>query len=374
MQPQGLYIHVPFCTKRCTYCSFYSTTQGKETREAFVKALVREMRERPCSSLISTLYFGGGTPSQLDDQELEEIFTSLHQHYEISSEAEITFEANPDDLSIARAQHWASLGINRMSLGVQSFDEKILETLNRRHNAAQVYQAVEAIRQAGIFNVSLDLIYGLPMQTLTQWVGDVQEALSLDIQHLSAYALSYEAGTHLYQQLKQGKIQETSEELSLEMFKVLIALCKQRGLQQYEISNFSLLGKESRHNSSYWHGTPYIGLGPGAHSYDGKRIRRHNLENLSQYITGESEVPHLLEQLSDSERANEMIMTRLRTRQGLSMEHFQSIFGISKGEELLRAANPYVAKGWLQLEDKHLGLTPEGIFVSDYVMVDLMFD
>ncbi|MDO5075027.1 MAG: radical SAM family heme chaperone HemW [Bacteroidales bacterium] len=371
----GLYIHVPFCIKRCTYCSFYSTTRGKKERGAFMHTLIEEMRARPASQPISSVYWGGGTPSQLDAEELEQSFEALRTHYELSPTAEITFEANPDDIDEAKARHLYSLGVNRVSLGVQSFDNAMLRTLNRRHDAQQARAAVEAIRRAGIENVSIDLIYGLPSQSHEQWELDVRAALALDIQHLSAYALSYEPGTVLYKQLRQGLVQETDEELSLRMFRTLIAHCHTAGLEQYEISNFALPHYESRHNSSYWAGTPYIGLGPGAHSYDGKTTRRHNQDSLARYTESiDGIVPHTLEELSITEQQNEMIMTRLRTREGLALPLFAQQFGAIAQEHLLQAARPHLQKGWLSLEKDRLSLSYEGIFVSDYVMADLMAD
>lgn len=375
MQGIGIYIHVPFCIKRCTYCAFYSTTQGKKERGAFVRALIQEMKARPSHRPISTLYFGGGTPSQLDTEELQEVFQALHVLYNIEEGAEITFEANPDDLTPELAALLVHLGVNRVSLGVQSFDDAMLRTLNRRHDAQQAQHAVELLHQAGIHNVSIDLIYGLPGQTYEAWEKDIQMALSLDIQHLSSYALSYEPGTVLYQKRKLGKVKEADEELSLRMFRTLIQRCDSAGLSQYEISNFARPNQESRHNSSYWKGTPYMGFGPSAHSYDGLRTRRHNIDSLARYTNRQEEdAPHELEVLSETELHNEMIMLSLRTRKGISLQVFRERFGNKAENDLRHAAQPYIDKAWLAQENDRLEFTSEGIFVSDYVMTDLMRD
>lgn len=340
-----------------------------------MRTLIEEMRARSSAQPVATIYLGGGTPSQLDEEELAQTFSALHSIYNIAEGAEITFEANPDDITLEKAQHLVQLGVNRVSLGVQSFDNAMLRKLNRRHDAERAHKAVEEIRQAGINNISIDLIYGLPEQTHEQWESDVRTALSLNTQHLSAYALSYEPGTVLYYQLQRGQIKETEEELSLRMFRTLITHCEAAGLAQYEISNFARPSYESRHNSAYWQGIPYIGLGPGAHSYDGLRTRRHNIDHLSQYINSQAGiVPYELEELSTTELLNEMVMTRLRTRQGLPLATFRKRFGEEAEQTLLHAASPHLHREWLALSDEHLTLTREGIFVSDYVMTDLMAD
>lgn len=372
----GLYIHVPFCEKRCVYCSFYSTVHGKEERDAFVRTLAKELAFRHNDAPISTLYFGGGTPSQLDDEEMEAVFSAIHRHCVLSPHAEITFEANPDDISQQKVAQLRQLGVNRISLGVQSFDDTRLSFLNRRHTAQQALDAIDILRTKGIENISIDLIFGLPGQQLADWNKELAQAFELPITHLSAYSLMYEKGTPLYYARERGAVKECDEETSLSMFQKLCTSAQCAGFEQYEISNFARPGYRSRHNSSYWHGIPYLGLGPGAHSYDGKNCRRVNDYSLRRYMEAEraktfADVPHTLEKLSADECYDELICTRLRTCEGLSLQEVPA----SRRSALLRMARPHIDGGRLELDaDNHLRLTASGIFVSDDVMSDLMWE
>ena len=374
--PTGLYIHVPFCEKRCVYCSFYSTVHGKEERDAFVRTLAKELAFRHNGAPISTLYFGGGTPSQLDDEEMESIFSAIHRHCVLSPLAEITFEANPDDISQQKVVHLRQLGVNRISLGVQSFDDTRLSFLNRRHTAQQALDAIDILRTKGIENISIDLIFGLPGQQLADWNKELAQAFELPITHLSAYSLMYEKGTPLHYARERGAVKECDEETSLSMFQMLCTSAQCAGFEQYEISNFARPDYRSRHNSSYWHGIPYLGLGPGAHSYDGKNCRRVNDYSLRRYMEAGraktfADVPHTLEKLSADECYDELICTRLRTCEGLSLQEVPA----SRRSALLRMARPHIDGGRLELDaDNHLRLTASGIFVSDDVMSDLMWE
>ena len=374
--PTGLYIHVPFCEKRCVYCSFYSTVHGKEERDAFVRTLAKELAFRHNGAPISTLYFGGGTPSQLDDEEMEAVFSAIHRHCVLSPHAEITFEANPDDISQQKVVHLRQLGVNRISLGVQSFDDRRLSFLNRRHTAQQALDAIDLLRAEGVENISIDLIFGLPGQQLADWNKELAQAFELPITHLSAYSLMYEKGTPLHYARERGAVKECDEETSLSMFQMLCTSAQCAGFEQYEISNFARPGYRSRHNSSYWHGIPYLGLGPGAHSYDGKNCRRVNDYSLRRYMEAGraktfADVPHTLEKLSADECYDELICTRLRTCEGLSLQEVPA----SRRSALLRMARPHIDGGRLELDaDNHLRLTASGIFVSDDVMSDLMWE
>ena len=374
--PTGLYIHVPFCEKRCVYCSFYSTVHGKEERDAFVRTLAKELAFRHNGAPISTLYFGGGTPSQLDDEEMEAVFSAIHRHCVLSPHAEITFEANPDDISQQKVAQLRQLGVNRISLGVQSFDDTHLSFLNRRHTAQQALDAIDILRTKGIENISIDLIFGLPGQQLTDWNKELAQAFELPITHLSAYSRMNEKGTPLYYARERGVVKECDEETSLSMFQMLCTSAQCAGFEQYEISNFAHPGYRSRHNSSYWHGIPYLGLGPGAHSYDGRNCRRVNDYSLRRYMEAGraktfADVPHTLEKLSADECYDELICTRLRTCEGLSLQEVPA----SRRSTLLRMARPHIDGGRLELDaDNHLRLTASGIFVSDDVMSDLMWE
>lgn len=372
----GIYIHVPFCEKRCIYCSFYSTVHGKRERDAFVHTLCQELAFRYDGSPVSTLYFGGGTPSQLDDEEMKIIFSALQRHCSFLPDAEITFEANPDDITPEKVHQLLQLGVNRISLGVQSFDEQRLLFLKRRHTAQQALEAIAILQDAGIKNISIDLIFGLPGQQLSDWKWELERAFQLPIAHLSAYSLMYEEGTPLYYARQRGIVQECDDETSLAMFQSLTQHAKTAEFEQYEISNYARPGYRSRHNSSYWQGIPYLGLGPGAHSYDGHRQRRVNEYSLRRYMeagraSAFADVPHNIETLTDNECYDELICTRLRTLEGLSLQEVPE----SHRTMLLRLAQPHIDGGRLELDAQdRLRLTASGIFVSDDVMSDLMWE
>lgn len=387
----ALYIHVPFCQKRCYYCSFYSTTHGKRERDLYVQALLNEMQARPTDDLITTVYFGGGTPSQLDAEELTTIFHAIRENYHIATDAEITFECNPDDVTPELASLLSTLGVNRVSMGVQSFDDTMLTRINRRHTAAQAIDAIHTFHRAGIHNISIDLIYGLPGQTIEDFKRDVETAAHLAsgdrspdnlplITHLSSYCLSIEEGTHLYNMRERGEITETDEETTLTMYNTLVDLLKAAGFEHYEISNFALPNFHSRHNTSYWQGTPYTGFGPGAHSYDGHATRRWNRNDLHGYIADPLS-SYDDERLTPDELYDELIMTRLRTANGLPL----ATLSAERRTYLMRQARPYIATGALEIvpqkdtqtvppEEAFLRLTRKGIFISDTIFSDLMCD
>ena len=368
----SLYIHIPFCKSRCIYCDFYSTTFGQEMMAAYVQALERELSQRSTEykqcTRVHTIYIGGGTPSLLPIDLLNKLFHAISNCFTIDSEAEVTIEANPDDVTKDWLKGLSATPVNRISMGAQTFDDKLLGFLNRRHNAQQIVDAVKACKEAGITNISLDLIYGLPGQTMEMWQRDVKQALSLDIKHLSAYSLSYEEGTKLDTMLKKGLVEETDEELSRKMYDYLMTATSEAGFQHYEISNFALPGFHSRHNSSYWQGTPYLGLGAGAHSYDGHRIRRANLPDVKAYLAATGDVPHETEKLSDNDLYNEFIMTRLRTSIGLPLDELSD----EDRRYCLSLAEPHIKHHLLCFRNEHLCLTKEGIFTSNDIISDLM--
>ena len=375
----GLYIHIPFCKSRCTYCGFYSTT-CLHRRQAYIDALCREMvlrdkrREERGERRenTKTIYLGGGTPSQLTIPQLRQIFLYINKVYartESLSPREVTIEMNPDDVTAEYAASLPLLGINRVSMGAQTFDDSRLRFLNRRHSAAQVSQAVTTLRAAGISNISIDLMYGFPGETLDAWQRDIDAALALDVEHISAYCLSLEPGTPLYEQVKNGDVEMGNEEAERQMYELLIDRLTAAGYEHYEISNFAQPGRRSRHNSSYWNDVPYIGLGAAAHSYDG-RYRQWNVSDLDQYIKGiASGTPDTERELIDEvTRFNDRVMLSLRTCEGLDISRFSP----SDREYLLRQAGKYIDNQLLRLSDNHLILTRQGLFVSDMVMSDLM--
>lgn len=371
----GLYLHIPFCQRRCVYCDFYSTTFGAAERERYVGALSRELARRADEAdgrHLATVYLGGGTPSQLAPDELERLLAAVYDAYAVALDAEVTIEANPDDLTPDYVAALAALPVNRVSLGVQTFDDDALRLLRRRHSGSQATAAVERLFRAGIDNLSVDLIYGLPGQTQAQWEADLDRALALPVAHLSAYALIYEEGTELWRMRSRGEVDEASDELSLALFERLMDRTARAGFEHYEISNFALAGHRARHNTAYWTGAPYIGCGPDAHSFDGEACRRRNLPDLRAYLDASPCVPHEVEHLTADEQFNDLILTSLRMSDGLRLDRVEARFGREACAEVVRTAMPHVRAGRLRMEDGVLRLTRRGLFVSDDVMSDFM--
>lgn len=371
----GLYIHVPLCVSRCIYCDFYSNTD-RSVAHRLVDGLRGEMRIRQSylgAETVRTLYLGGGTPSVLPVPELERLFQTVASLFKLQLE-EVTIECNPDDVTPEYAAALAALPVNRVSMGVQSFDNADLKLLNRRHSAQQAVEAVEKLRSAGISNISVDLIYGLPGQTVDAWQRNLDAACSLRVPHLSAYSLTYEEGTVLHRMMEQGKVKPVSEDLSLRFYQMLCASLKEAGYEHYEISNFSLPGMQARHNSSYWDGTPYLGIGPSAHSFNGNS-RQWNVADTGRYLAAiaQGAVDCEVERLTPAEAFNDRILTSLRTARGLDLVRLKSDFPQFYDKSML-AAEVSIKAGHLQLAEGEnvLKLTPEGVFVSDSVFVDLM--
>ena len=391
----GIYIHIPFCKSRCLYCGFYSTTRS-DLRQRYVDAVCKEMemrglreegrrlREEGRSEKIETIYLGGGTPSQLPPDQLRQLFIYINKVYGMEGQSlrhplhrsqeglalsEVTIECNPDDITEEFVAILSQLPVNRVSMGVQTFSNERLHFLHRRHTAEQIPQAIDRLRAAGIQNISIDLMYGFPDETLADWHRDIEQALALKVEHLSAYALMYEEGTPLYRLLEQGQVKEADEELSLQMYSDLIDRLTAAGYEHYEISNFARPGFRSRHNSSYWHDVPYIGLGAAAHSYDG-HYRQWNVDDIEAYIEGiETGQPVVeREEIDGLTRYNERVMTALRTCEGLPL----STLSAHERAYCLQQAQRFLADALLQLSDDRLTLTRRGLFVSNMVMSELM--
>ncbi len=372
----GLYIHVPFCQKRCLYCDFYSNT-NMSYKESYLKALLQEMELRKDyieGEILETIYLGGGTPSQLSIKDLSEIFDAIYKNYSVASDMEITMEANPDDMSAEYVSSLRSLPVNRISMGVQSFAQEDLTFLNRRHDREEAIQAVRYCKENGFNNISLDLIYGLPGQTPEKWKRNLDEIISLDIPHISAYHLIYEEGTALYKLWEAGKIKQIDEDVSLDLFMILIDRLRSEGYEHYEISNFALPGKYSRHNSSYWLGKKYLGLGPSAHSYDGKE-REWNVASLPDWIKGIKErKPDVEREILDLDtRYNDYIVTRLRTMWGIDLDEVLLLYGKEKLNYCLKISERYIKDKLLIQKDRKLTLSKDGIFISDGIMSDLLW-
>ena len=321
------------------------------------------------SSRVPSLYIGGGTPSQLPSALLLEVFRSITETFTFADDAEITIEVNPDDVTTDLIAALRQTSVNRISMGVQTFSDELLRFLNRRHTSAQALRAVQLFREAGYNNISLDLIYGLPGQTFEDWTHDVRQLLKLDVPHLSAYALSYEEGTPLYKMLQEGKVSEASEELSWQMYEYLMDEAAAAGMEHYEISNFAKPGMHARHNSSYWDGSLYLGLGPGAHSYDGKNVRRSNDTSLKDYVEAKGDVPHQTETLTSMELYDELVMTRLRTASGLPLSALMP----EQKSYCLQMAESHINAGNLLREGDVLRLSRKGIFISNSIISDLMY-
>lgn len=367
----GVYLHIPFCESRCVYCGFFSSTL-MHRREAYVSALCREMELRRNylqGERIETVYLGGGTPSTLTAGQLQRLFSHIYKVYNVANDAEVTIECNPDDVTPEFCNALRTLPVNRVSMGAQTFSDARLLFLRRRHKSGDVARAVENLRQAGVRNISVDLMFGFPHQTLEEWRDDISKALQLRLQHVSAYSLMYEEGTPLYRMLEAGRVEETDEELYRQMYDTLIDMLTQNGYEHYEISNFCLPGYHSRHNNAYWNGTPYIGLGAAAHSYD-VRTRSWNVSDIDKYIN-DIMLGTLLsesEEIDTTTRYNDRIVTALRTREGISIDSMS----VKEREYLMHQAQPFIDASLMRLRDGHISLTREGIYISDTIMAELI--
>lgn len=373
----NLYIHVPFCAQRCSYCDFYTQTNLR-LRPAYLSALIKELEIRraqvPTNELVKHIYLGGGTPSMLTIDELEQVISSIRKLYPLASEGEWTIECNPDDISLNYAQGLRQLGFNRVSMGVQSFQEDDLKFLNRRHSASQVYSAVSALRSAGIDNLSLDLIYGLPGQTVETWGDNLRRIIDLGVPHISAYHLIYEEGTPLTKMRDRGFVTEVSEDDSLHFLEMLTDRLSEAGYEHYEVSNFALPGRYAQLNTGYWMGESYMGFGPSAHSFDGHNLRAENVASLHDYtqaILEHDTIPLSTETLSSTDLRHEMLMVRLRTQWGLSLDEYTTHFGKAHTERLIELSQRYLADGLLSLQEGRLHITRRGLFTSDAIILAL---
>ena len=372
----GIYIHIPFCKQRCNYCAFYSTTLYN-IKEEYVNALCKELLMRKdyvAGDVISTIYFGGGTPSTLTIEQLERVCSTIYSTYPIAENPEVTIECNLDDLTPEYLERLKELPFNRISMGVQSFNNIQLKRLGRRHTAEGAHLAVANARAAGYNNISIDLMFALPDSTLLEWQHDLESAIALKPDHLSAYNLMYEEGTPLYRALQRGDFNELGEDENVKQFGMLIEAMKGAGYRHYEISNFALPGKESRHNSSYWNDTPYIGCGAAAHSYNGTS-REWNIADIKAYIEGMESGKRIfeVEHLTEEERYNDTILTRLRTADGIPLTWMKDKFSDKLNAYMLRAAEKEIALGNLKETNGHLSLTEKGIFISDAVIRELIY-
>ncbi len=367
----GMYIHIPFCKSRCIYCDFYSTTYLHYIDD-LIKTEVKEIIQRKNEVLepIETIYFGGGTPSLLTEKHINQLVEALLTNYSVTSDIEFTIEVNPDDVTIEQALIWKKAGINRVSIGIQSFDDAVLQFLSRRHSSVQAQDVIDTILRAGITNIGIDLIYGIPGMSAQSWNMSVMKASTLPIKHISAYHLTYERGTPLYQLKHQGYVQEVPDEISIEQYKTLRNILLTAGFEHYEISNFALPGYASKHNSAYWAAKPYIGIGPSAHSYNGVS-RRWNIASIDDYIGKINENYYEIEYLTPVQRFNEYIMTRLRTQKGGLLSDLKNIDNdcFSKWEKQLHLAQK---KGLVSIENEYFFIDSQQWLLSDYIILQLI--
>jgi oxygen-independent coproporphyrinogen III oxidase len=369
----GIYIHIPFCRKACNYCNFHFSTSTKLQKD-FTDALLKEisLQKNYLFEHVATVYFGGGTPSILPSEDIDSILKKLKDTFQVDVDAEITLEANPDDITATKLAEWKAIGINRLSIGIQSFFEEDLRWMNRAHNAQQAVDCITLAQQAGFDNLTIDLIYGTPSLTDEHWKYNVQKAIELNIPHLSCYALTVEPRTALEKMIEQKKIENVDTEKQARHFEMLMQWMQQAGYEHYEISNFAKLGFKSKHNSSYWQGKPYLGLGPSAHSFNGSS-RQWNIANNALYIQSlnKGAVPFEIEVLTKEQQLNEYIMTSLRTMEGLSLKKVTDEFGEPATEKLLLAAQPYIKRNHLKQNSYYLQTTSEGKLLTDGIAADL---
>ena len=373
----GIYIHIPFCKSFCSYCDFYSITDNS-LKDALVQAVIRESSIRPSyleGETVETVYFGGGTPSLLEPATAAALISDLKKKFPFSDDPEITFEVNPDDVYEGLFIDLKKAGINRISLGVQSWDDKRLRYLGRRHDAAQSARALDMVFREGIKNVSVDIIYGVPGMTTADLKADLEKTFAFPVTHLSAYHLTVEEGTRFGRMKKEGKLKETDEETSASMFSLLGKVCREHGFIHYEISNFAKEGYISRHNSSYWKQVPYLGLGPSAHSFDG-RSRQWNVPDVRKYIKAISsgEIPCEREELDRITVFNEYVMTSLRTMWGIDLTHVEEFYDKELHDYLVNLSGKYIRYGLVKREKNTLVLTDQGRMISDNIIAELLAD
>ncbi len=363
----GIYVHIPFCKKRCSYCDFHFSTTFSSYRSELIAAICLELvlrKDELNAEEIQTIYFGGGTPSLLNETELSQIMECIHTHYQVITDAEITFEVNPDDAQEANLRTWKKCGINRLSIGLQSFQESDLNWMNRSHTLKQGTDAVRLAQAIGFTNISIDLIYGLPDLSNEQWLAHLNQAVSLKVQHISSYCLTIEPKTVLLHQVQKGKLARPSEDQQSEQFELMVGTLKNAAYEQYEISNFAKDEMYARHNSSYWNLTNYIGVGPSAHSFNGK-VRRWNIANNTKYYQQVGKNDHWFEQevLSDTAQWNECFLTGLRTKWGVSKEKIERFGGFQATER--KQLESYLLSGLMVEESTCLRLTEKGKLQAD---------
>jgi oxygen-independent coproporphyrinogen-3 oxidase len=368
----GIYIHIPFCKQKCTYCDFHFSTRFHAYREEMIACICKEIQERSNylnETLLNSIYFGGGTPSLLSEIEIIQILSTIKTKFTLSTSCEITLEANPDDIDEARLTSWKAAGINRLSIGLQSFKESDLQWMNRAHSVEEALKCVGLARKSGIINISVDLIYGLPNLSMEEWKHHIETVLAMEVQHVSAYCLTIEEKTALHHLVKTEEIVPAGEDEQSEQFIYLIERLKAAGFNHYEISNFGLPGYEAVHNSNYWKGAHYLGVGPSAHSFDGKS-RQGNVSNNTLYLKNfETNAYFEIEHLTLKDRWNELLLTGLRTSYGVKTDQLFAI--LDPGINYFETLKEFKQNNWLIEADGTLFLTSEGRLKADYIASQL---
>lgn len=373
----GVYVHIPFCKQKCHYCNFYSVASVKY-RLSFIDALIKEIEGRSAylsKDIVNTIYFGGGTPSMLDVDEINRVIDTISQYYVVDIEVEITLEANPDDLNLENLKQLKNdTSINRLSIGVQSFFDDDLLYLNRVHDGKQAIKSIEAAKNEGFNNITIDLIYGIPTLTENKWNENLKQFFSFELPHLSSYSLTVEPKTALNTLISKGKMKAVDEEQSIKHFQILLEETAKQNYTHYEISNFAKTGNYSKHNSIYWLGGHYIGFGPSAHSFNGFS-RQWNISNIKQYIEA-NKIETIIEEkeiLSIQQQYNEYVMTSIRTSWGCDIEHIQNVFGKKYRAMFVNTINQFIEVGKVRKEKSQYLLTNSGKLFADAIAAELFY-
>ena len=365
----GIYLHIPFCKRICSYCDFYRTAALKELPEV-VKKMCEEIEQRAdylSDKKIRTRYFGGGTPSLLAPHQIQQLLAATERYFDCSEVEETTLEANPDDLTEKYLRELRAMGINRLSMGIQSFDDDCLRLMNRRHTAQEAIDAVKRAQDVGFDNITIDLIFGVPGFGGEKLAHSIHEALKLGVQHISAYLLTIEERTRFGRMVEKGELQEISDEVAEAEYLLMHKQLTEAGMEHYEVSNYALPSYRARHNSSYWDGTPYLGIGPAAHSFDG-RSRQWNVSSVKGYLQGAA--PER-EELGEVELREEYLMTRLRTAEGFFMADFEHRFGTEIAAKIRQKCEKHRQEGLLEIDSDKVYIPGEKLLLSDRVIGSL---
>lgn len=374
----GIYIHIPFCKQACHYCNFHFSTTYSKYKDDLLAALIKEIslqKEYLSTKNVGTIYFGGGTPSLLTATEINKIIKEITQHFQIDSKAEITIESNPDDLSDNYLKKLKATPVNRLSIGIQSFFNEDLQYMNRAHSAAESKKAIQLAQDNGFDNLSIDLIYGTPTLQDDQWIENIEKSISFKIPHVSCYSLTVEPKTALNKLIQNQKLPAVNEEKSAQHFLILMDLMKKNNFEHYEISNFCQPGQYAVHNTNYWKGRSYLGIGPSAHSFDG-RSRQWNINNNTTYIKSiqENKIPFQKEVLTATQQLNEYIMTSLRTQWGCDLKKIESDWGIQNKTQIEKTVGKYLQSKYIIIAQDVLYLTTSGKLIADSIISDLFLD